>query len=376
MPDIPTIVTFDAGLPEAPSAHSRVTQKDVAHRAGVHHTTVSLALRNSPKIPEKTRRRLQDLAEIMGYRPDPTLRALISYRKSVRNAVHVRPLLYLTQGDTPWGWQRVPAQAGCFAAAQRRAVELGYSLDHLWLGEPGFTPVKLARILRERRAAGVLLATRDRPMDILGAHEIDWTTLAAVQIGTGDEGPAFNRVATNAAGVLHSALRHIREQGYKRIGLALQPDGTGFVEPSWSDVYRMEFHCSGATDLVPALILQDRSEFDRDAAQFALWHQQHEPDVIVGFSGRAQNALHQARIRIPRDVAYVELLANLEPGLASIPSHHDQLATLAVEMLVHQIDRNEFGPPTIRITALIDGVWQAGISLPAREAAPLLSGTR
>ena len=57
----------------------RVSLKDVANVAGVHPTTVSMALRNHPRIPEATRSRLKKLAEEMGYTRDPALVALVEY---------------------------------------------------------------------------------------------------------------------------------------------------------------------------------------------------------------------------------------------------------------------------------------------------------
>lgn len=45
-----------------------VTIKDIARVAGVHHTTVSLALRNSKALKEETREKIRALAFEMGYR--------------------------------------------------------------------------------------------------------------------------------------------------------------------------------------------------------------------------------------------------------------------------------------------------------------------
>ena len=41
----------------------RVVLADIAKKAGVHVTTVSLALRNSPRLPEATRTRIRALAD-------------------------------------------------------------------------------------------------------------------------------------------------------------------------------------------------------------------------------------------------------------------------------------------------------------------------
>ena len=38
----------------------RVTLSDIAKKAGVHVTTVSLAMRNHPRLPETTRQRIQE----------------------------------------------------------------------------------------------------------------------------------------------------------------------------------------------------------------------------------------------------------------------------------------------------------------------------
>jgi LacI family transcriptional regulator len=55
-----------------------VTIKDIAERAGVSFSTVSKALRNSPLVQEKTRRKILAIAEEMGYRPNIAARRLVS----------------------------------------------------------------------------------------------------------------------------------------------------------------------------------------------------------------------------------------------------------------------------------------------------------
>ena len=49
---------------------SRVTSFDVAEKAGVNQSTVSRALKGDPAITEKTRTRIQRVAQQLGYRVD------------------------------------------------------------------------------------------------------------------------------------------------------------------------------------------------------------------------------------------------------------------------------------------------------------------
>ena len=64
----------------------RTTQKRLARLAGVSHTTVSLALRDHPRISPDVKKRILKLAEEHRYRPDPMLSALNAYRLGKRKA--------------------------------------------------------------------------------------------------------------------------------------------------------------------------------------------------------------------------------------------------------------------------------------------------
>ena len=58
----------------------RVTLRDIAKDAGVHFTTVGLALRNDPRVTPATAARVQASARKLGYAHDAMLSALSLYR--------------------------------------------------------------------------------------------------------------------------------------------------------------------------------------------------------------------------------------------------------------------------------------------------------
>ena len=64
----------------------RITIKDISKQLNIHHSTVSRALRNHPKIKEETRKRIVDYAEKHGYRVN--LSAL-QLRGSAKNVIAV-----------------------------------------------------------------------------------------------------------------------------------------------------------------------------------------------------------------------------------------------------------------------------------------------
>ena len=92
----------------------QVTIKDIAKKAKVSTSAVSLALNNRKGISEKTRKRILRLAEKMNYRPNLTARSLISK--------HSYTLGYVLTNITD------PFYSEVLLGIERQANELGYQV--------------------------------------------------------------------------------------------------------------------------------------------------------------------------------------------------------------------------------------------------------
>lgn len=64
-----------------------VTIKDIAEKAGVSFSTVSKALRNSPLVQEKTKLKVLQIAEELGYEPNIAARRLVSKKSGAIGVV-------------------------------------------------------------------------------------------------------------------------------------------------------------------------------------------------------------------------------------------------------------------------------------------------
>jgi DNA-binding LacI/PurR family transcriptional regulator len=69
----------------------RVSIRDVAREAGVSVTTVSHALNGKGRLNPETRERVRDVADRLGYRPNPAARSLVSGRTGLIAAVPSLP---------------------------------------------------------------------------------------------------------------------------------------------------------------------------------------------------------------------------------------------------------------------------------------------
>ena len=63
---------------------SRPTLRDIGLKTGFHYSTVSLALRDHPRISDSTKQIIRDAAKGLGYQPDAMLSSLCAYRLTKR----------------------------------------------------------------------------------------------------------------------------------------------------------------------------------------------------------------------------------------------------------------------------------------------------
>ncbi len=340
---------------------AHVTIRDIAKRAGVHFTTVSLALRNSPRLKAVTRERIQKLAEEMGYRPDPMLSALNAYRLT-RRPVHY-------QGAIAWinNWPIRQNLYDCdefnqyYLGACERAREQGYNVDEFWLQEPGMSIEKMHRVLRARNIQGALLAPQPQSNRFLDLH---YEALSAVAFGYSMRPAVLNLVTNHHYHSMGQMLEKIVERGYQRVGLCIPSDWNIKVDHAWQSTMLLFQDEHPRLARIP--ILWDNF----NNAELAAWMKAHRPDVVIS-SNECAAHLKAIGVRLPADVAFAGLfLSKEEPFLSGIHQNDRIIGHRAVDLLIGMLHRGETGIPETPVRMLVEGVWCPGKTLPDRNAAP------
>jgi len=350
--------------------NSRVTLSDVAKRAGVHYTTVSLALRNHPRLPKATRQRLRELAEHMGYRPDPLLHALSEYRNSKKARQGIATLAYLTNWSSRWGWKQVRSEAEFHLGAEERATKLGYKLEHFWRGEPQMTDQRLTDVLCARGITGLLVASD--LYDEGNPPRLDWNKFSAIQIGLLPRLSPLNQVAIDHSSTIHLAVRHAIAAGYKRIAVALDRDckqGPALIDAACTFEKRLrDSSIQLSLFAVSKYINDDVHEPPLRHGQqngFARWLANVSPDVLISTSALAKPTLDSMKLAIPRDLAFVDLMLESPNGeIAGVKENCRFIGKTAVEALSAQMNHHIYGLPEVATTTLVNGTWSDGESMP------------
>lgn len=304
-----------------------VTMKDVALRAGVSRTAVSLVLngRQSVALADETRDRVLAAAAELGYRPNAGARALAQQRSDWYGLV--------TEIVT------APFAVDIIKGAQDRAfADEKYLLIASTESDPVAETAAIERLLEQRVEGLIYAATWHRAVTVPEiAHEVPTVLVNCFDA----EGRLPAIVPDERAGGRRAAER-LLAAGHRRIGfINLDPDIPAAVGRRLG--YREVLQEAG---IRPNGALEISGHATADGgfeAASALLELAEPPTAIFCANDRmamgAYDAIKERGLRIPQDVAVIgfdnqELIAAyLRPGLTTVALPFEQMGAQGVELL-------------------------------------------
>jgi len=338
------------------SEQRRVTQKDIAERAGVNRATVSMALHKHPSIPVSTQARIRKIAVELGYSPDPMLSALASYRNTLRPRNFQGVIAWLVNNVPPFDWSRVSMFQEYYRGASQRASEKGYKLEVFDLQAKGTTPARLAKIFHFRNINGLLLCPQPRPNWKL---DFPCEDFACVTFGYSLTSPALHTVASTQFRAMLDIMRRLYGLGYRRIGFAFS-----FVTDEKAD------HNFLAGFLVEKY-LHDRkldippfNEEQAESVQFKKWFLKYKPDAVVTGNPRILEVIEGAGLQVPGDLGVAITSLPAKTGrLAGIHEDSFHIGEVAVDSLVAMLQSGDRGIPRQPHYTHVPGEWFQGTTV-------------
>lgn len=332
-----------------------VTLRDVAEKAGVSVMTVSRVLRNQRNISAETREKVNQIARELGYRPNPMVSALMSYRRSARRTVTYTSLAYITAFPTRQEWRENKLYFEFFEGARAGADRHGFQLEEFWLREPGMTTERLSQILYNRNVPGLLIA----PLPVSQGHlRLDWDKFSAVTIGYSLARPLLHRAVNHQFRSMRMAVRKLRKLGYKRLGLAMSASYDSRVDHQWSGSFLAERERFDRGEQVPLFLLEDD---EWNEANFVKWFRKNKPDVILCQQPEILEWLDKLKVKVPDDVGIAHLNCPDDSGeFAGIYQNGRVIGEVAIDFLVGMVQRNERGVPDLAHSILVEGTWVDG----------------
>ena len=343
---------------------TRITLKTIAKEAGVSIATVSMALRGQGKLAPDTVERIRQIADKLGYTPDPMLASLASRR--------------FRSGKATQGLSIALLEFSPFKSEQKAPVHQYRKFLTDYAKGLGYVPTvypleemrryqDFTRLLYHRGTVGAVI-TGQPQTDLFDNHK-HWNHLCLTQCGRYQSTLPLHSVRPNIFQAIQLAFTKAYDKGYRKIGFAIGQH-TEILE---DDLARFGAAMSFIHTKLPAKNrINPFFGYLDDDESIIEWFNKHSPDVVVGFSSNLWYKLQDAGISIPKDTGYIAL--HMQPNqsnsgkIAGLNQSKRQIAEQSILLIDQMVRHNERGIPDAPRDILIHSSWVEGSSLPPSGA--------
>ncbi len=337
-----------------------VTMKTIAEHAGVTQATVSMSLANNPRIPAKTRERIQAIAGKLGYQPNPYVSTLMRMRRQGKPLKDKPALALVCAQRTANGWRDHPAptirqmREGAF----ERATMRGYRAQEFWLHREGMSNERFSEMLHARGIQGLLvgpLAEGDP------TPALRWEYFASVGLSVPLPSLTITTVCNDHYFSSLQIVRECHRRGYRRPGLVLRRAHQMRFQGRWEAGFLVGGEFLPELKLARPLYVDDWE----NVAPILAWLKREKPDVLITPAADVlTGTLERAGIEIPADLGLALLAC---PGMgdacSGVYQNGRMIGALAADTLISMVERHERGLPEQATTLMVEGKWNEGKTL-------------
>mgnify|MGYP001822209751 FL=1 len=305
-----------------------VSIKDIAQAANVTPGTVSRALRDSPRVSSETKKRIQQIADQMGYSPDAQARSLVEGRTRTIGVV------VTTMTD--------PFIGGIVQAIETTAQDHGYSVILASSNDLSEREIAAAETLQSKRVDGVIV-TSSR-VGVLHQGRLERLGVPVVLINSLVQHQGrytFSIGVDNRLGGFQ-ATEHLLQLGHRRIAYVAAPDDRSDSLERLTGYH--EALARAGIDPDPALQVRGTGRAGGGERALPLLQALPEPPTAV-FCYNDMTAIglihaaHAAGLSLPQDLAIVGFddivfAPYIHPALTTVAQPVVELGKGAMEMVL------------------------------------------
>jgi len=331
----------------------RVSQRTIALKLGISVGTVSMALRNHPRIQPSTREQVQRMAKEMGYQAVPALQSLANYSRTKRKSSKFTRLGWVNTWQQPDQLLKHPEYGAYWEGAHKAASAMGYQLIEFQLGTK-LTCAEFRSQLRRQGISGLLLPPDGMPLP----EDFPWKQYHTVCLSHRRESSSNHLVAPDRIENVGLAFGTMRKRGYQRIG---------FITDELPVTIDDKLSAIGFFNAQSELPEKDRlpvftTREGTSNGELADWIKLHQPDAILSDLPDVARLLEQARIKVPHQVGLASTALAANGAGAGVDPNGNEIGRAGIELLKGMIDG--FVQPEIRLRISIKGYWREGDTLP------------
>ncbi len=297
--------------------------------------TVSRVVRGLHAVSPQTVERVKLAINQLGYRPDPALSALASYRTNGKAHNHSSTLAFLDCDGSEHS-QKI------YMAAQREGQLLGYAVERFSIVPEYQKQQRVSRVLFNRGIQGLLFGPTILPWKGLDAW--DWTHFAPVSLGAIAHNPHMPNVAMDHFHGAMTGCHYLRELGCRRIGLVLADWLMPRTEYRWLGGYIAGLRGKGKL----------RLHTPDDLKALKRWVIQEKIDGVLTIHPEIYPLLRPLGVQ----VGFLNSVSAV-PGAPHLHFDPSWIGEEAVRLVHHLLLRREFGLDQKSKMMALQGTWNS-----------------
>lgn len=341
------------------------TLRSLAKELGLSRTTVSDALRGSPRVKADTVARVRAAAAAVGYVRNPLTGTVMSLlrRSSGQEFRGVIGALEMVAAEpSP---HAVRYSEALMLGIHRRAAELGFKVEKFEIGPAGVSLKRRDTILLTRGIQALILLPSAGFPDFTA---LSWDRYTGVYTDYFIDHPPLHCVCSDHYRSMVALLQALHARGYRRPGLFMEVPIDERLQYRWEGAFAAMQSYLPDIENVPPLLLRDAVTRD----ELLSWFHEYKPDVVLGHETEALRWLRAAGVRVPDQAAFVCLNSlRASADCAALDFQAGQLGARAAELVTAQLLHNEFGVPDEPSLTTLSARWIEGETiLAAKPLAP------
>ncbi len=321
------------------------TINDVAKRAGVSRSTVSLVLNKSPLVKEETRLLVEQVIQEMNYVPNSNARGLSSRVTNNIGVIFMQDYLLGVPGQVSYDNDQ---HVGLCSFNISNGIMTGLQGTLYGVITERFCsvaePDELPKVIREKRVDGAIIV--GLPYSDRFVANMKKTGIPFVVAGVGSWEETVDSIYADPGEGTEMAVQELLQSGHKKICL-LNCAERLLSHESRRQGFLRAMEQAGVEIMENWNIYGNRNngKSAREAFQ-KFWEDGNRPDAIVTANGQSATGimsyLYEIGVRIPEDISIISyedssICGYAAPALTSINIRKEELGQWAAKCLIERI---------------------------------------
>lgn len=314
------------------------TLRSLAKELGLSRTTLSDALRGSPRVKAETVARVCAAAKAAGYERNPLTGAVMSQLRRSRGQQFRGVLAVVEIVEATQSALAARYNDSLMTGLAARAENLGFKVERFVVGPHGLSLTRLDTILHTRGIQGLILLPAVGFPDL---SALSWARYTAVYLDYYIDHPPLHCVCSDHYRSMIALLHDLHARGYRRPGLFMEITLDERLQFRWEGAFlALQKYLPDITQ-VPALQFLELTR-----PTFESWFKKYNPDVVLGHFPVAMEWMKSCGAKLPKTHAFVCLNSLRTSGdCATLDFQTPELGARACELVIGQLLHNEIGVP-------------------------------